>query len=105
MGFLKRLSQILSAGESGPEAGHQVYARCRRCGEVLSTHINLKNDLSLSEDEQGYIVRKTLVGSGLCFERLEVELTFDGNRRLTGREIQGGEFITAEEYQAGKAEA
>jgi hypothetical protein len=40
------------------------------------------------------------VGNRLCFERIEVTLTFDENRHLINREILRGDFITAEEFEA-----
>ena len=51
-------------------------------------------------DSGGYVVHKTLIGNQLCFERIEVTLTFDEHRRLIDRQISRGEFITAEDYQA-----
>ncbi|HXW01478.1 MAG TPA: hypothetical protein VEC93_23915 [Anaerolineae bacterium] len=50
----------------------------------------------------GYTASKTLVGSRLCFERIEVMLTFDENRRLINRAVLRGDFITAEEFEAGQ---
>ena len=38
-----------------------------------------------------------LVGGTGCFQRIEVELTFDKYRKLLDRQISGGEFIEAEE--------
>ena len=76
-----------------------VYVKCDRCGEVIKTRIDLHNDLSLA-DGGGYVVNKTLIGSQLCFERIEVRLTFDERRQLVDREISRGEFITAEAYEA-----
>jgi len=40
-----------------------------------------------------YFIRKVLIGDKYCFERIEVELTFDGSRKLVDRQISGGEFI------------
>jgi hypothetical protein len=37
-----------------------------------------------------------LIGEGHCFQRVEVELTFDGTRRLIHREISGGQFVNEE---------
>ena len=99
MGFLDALKSLFTAG-GGPDAsGYWVYVRCRRCGEAIRTRINLRNDLS-PNDEEGYIVTKTLVGDRRCFERVEVTLTFDTNRRLIGQEIQRGDFISAKEFEA-----
>ena len=38
------------------------------------------------------------MGSGKCFQRVEVELTFDKNRKLINKEIQGGALISEDEY-------
>jgi hypothetical protein len=103
MGFLDSLKSVF-AGEPGQDNAYWVYVRCRRCGEFIKTRIDLSNDLSLNE-EGGFIVNKTLIGgSQLCFERIEVSLTFDSNRQLIERDIRGGDFISAEEYNAGAAE-
>lgn len=96
MGFLDSMKSFLS-GPTTPD-DLWIYVRCNRCGEVIKTRIDLQNSLSL-RDEGGYVTRKTLVGSQLCFQRIEVTLNFDAQRQLTDREIAHGEFITAEEYQ------
>lgn len=98
MGFFDSLKSVFTGG--GQKASeYWIYVRCRRCGEVIKTRLDLQSGLSRS-DEGGYLVRKTLVGNQLCFERIEVTLTFDENRQLVDREIQRGEFITAEAYEA-----
>ncbi len=99
MGFLDALKSLVVGGGGPEESVYWVYVRCRRCGEAIRTRINLRNDLT-PNDEEGYIVTKTLVGDRRCFERIEVTLTFDENRRLLGREILRGDFITAEEFEA-----
>jgi hypothetical protein len=38
-------------------------------------------------------LRKVLIGSGRCFQPIEVKLTFDANRNIISREITGGDFI------------
>lgn len=104
MGFLDSFKSIFAGTEGGGESGHWIYVRCRHCGEVLKTRIDLRNDLS-PRDGGGFVVRKTLVGSRHCFQRIEVMLIFDENRRLAGREIAHGEFITAEEFDAAQGSA
>lgn len=97
MGFLDSIKSMF-AGE--PEQNDfWVYARCRRCGEVIKTRIDLRNDLS-ETDDGGYTVNKTLVGGNLCFERLNVTLYFDRSRRLVDQQIERGQFITAAEFEA-----
>lgn len=102
MGFFDSLKALLGGGSGGGQSdgAYWIYVRCRRCGEVIKTRLDLLNSLTLN-DEGGYTAHKTLVGNRLCFERVEVVLTFDENRHLINRDISGGDFITAEEYEAG----
>ena len=102
MGFFDSLKSLFGGGNRLGERNQQVYwiyVRCRKCGEVIKTRLDLQNNLSQS-DEGGYTAHKTLVGSHLCFERIEVVLTFDENRRLINRDISRGDFITREEFEA-----
>jgi hypothetical protein len=94
MSFFKKLSGFF-ASKSGAPAGW-VTVKCNRCGEVIRSRVNLYNDLSLEYDESGkaiYFCRKVLIGEGHCFQRIEVELTYDANRKLINREISGGQFL------------
>jgi len=97
VGFLDSLKGLFGGAGTASSGGYYIYVRCNRCGEALQTRVNLQNDLSES-DAGGYMVNKTLVGSGRCFERIEVHLEFNPARQLVSREISGGEFITAQEY-------
>lgn len=103
MGFFKKVASFLSATPVDRET-LELYVRCDKCGETLRTRIHLGNDPSPLYGEGGegvaYFVRKTLVGSKRCFQSIEVELTFDTNRKVIAREITGGQFITEEEYEA-----
>jgi hypothetical protein len=103
MGFFKKMASFLSATPRGMET-LGLYVRCDKCGEALGARIHLRHDLSPLYGEGGqdaaYLVRKTLVGSKRCFQPIEVELTFDANRKVIAREITGGQFITEEEYEA-----
>ena len=92
MNFLKKIFSTPSG--SGPNF-HSFAVRCDRCGEVIAGQINLNNDLSV-EYEGGrdvYFVRKVLMGTGLCFQQIEVEMKFDRPRRLLEKHITGGQFV------------
>jgi hypothetical protein len=101
MSFFKKIAKALSPTVGVSREVYPIYVRCAFCKEVLFAQVDLKNDLSWM-DEGNYIARKTLVGSNRCFRRIEVVLHFDAKRNLTGRDIAGGSFITAEEYEAEK---
>ncbi len=96
MSFLKKLRASLSGG--APTASRELFpvtVRCRRCGEELTVAINLANDLSQDYERDVFFVRKLVSGSGAnrCFQQIEVQLTFDANKRLLDREISGGSFV------------
>lgn len=108
MSFLKKLTKVFSSPGSGDDRSYWVYVRCNRCGEKIRTRVDLSNDLSLDYEGERttYFTRKVLIGEGRCFERIEVLLTFDNNRKLINREINGGQFISQEGYfEEGEAAA
>jgi hypothetical protein len=94
MGLLKKLARMFDAAPAEPV--YWVRARCHRCGEVVQARVNLNNDLSVDYDQAGephFFCHKVLMGEGRCFQRIDVELTFDANRRLQERSISGGQFV------------
>ena len=90
MGFFKKLFQ--SAPSQTTPDFYTFAVICNRCGEVIEGHVNLGNDLSADDEGDGFHVRKVLMGSSHCFQRVEVELNFDSNRKLTGKHAEGGKF-------------
>jgi hypothetical protein len=103
--FLRRLFGQGGTGKARDPDGLWVYVRCKRCGQVNATRISLRNEPSIDYGESGQIVgshvRKVLVsGTNRCFHPVEVLLTFDPAKRLTNRQISGGELITREQYEA-----
>jgi len=101
MGFLDQLKRLFKPPVRHLE--HCEYVRCDRCGETLTARINLRNDLSLRYGEgrepDTYFCRKGIVGSGLCFQKIEIELTYDKDRNLLDKKINGGTFINKEDYE------
>ena len=95
MGLFKKLSQMIFPQSTSDPSAYWIKVKCRRCGEVIRARISLHNDLSVEYVDGGttYFCRKTLIGEGHCFQRVEVKLTFDVNRKLINREITGGEFV------------
>ncbi|PJF36977.1 MAG: hypothetical protein CUN49_02705 [Candidatus Thermofonsia Clade 1 bacterium] len=82
--------------------GLYYYVRVRRSGEVVRIRINPNNDLSLTDDESGYFVRKVAVGTR-SFERVELEVTYDKNRRVIDVQVQGGDLVDQAAYEADQA--
>lgn len=87
---------------AGPGA-FWVYVRCNACGEKIRVRVSRENDLS-AEFEGGdfpsaYYAHKEIVGNQ-CFRRIKVDLYFDGRRQISEQKIDGGAFITREEYDS-----
>ncbi len=107
MSLFEKLQNALSGSPSrqgnGASDFYEVVVRCRRCGEILTGQINLKNDLSIDYETGQYFIRKSIMGSGenRCFERVQVKLTFDSDRRLLSREASGGAFVEREDEPPG----
>ena len=91
MGFLKNLF----GGEAAkPEKRYYVFqVKCNRCGEIIEGRVDLDNDLSLSDEGDGYIVRKGLIGANRCFQQIEVEMMFNSARELLEKTVRGGTFV------------
>lgn len=91
-----------SSGGSGP-AGDRVglyyYVRPNGCEEVVRVRVDRNNDLSLTDDNKGYWVRKGVRGVK-CRQNVELELFYDSNRRLVNSELEGGVLVDEAAYDA-----
>lgn len=103
MGFFKKLGRLLSPipqSNTGRELWIQV--RCKRCGETIRARVDLWNELSWSDADSAEIqdssspaftCRKVVMGSGNCYQQIEVLLGFNSNRQLISQRVRGGEFV------------
>jgi hypothetical protein len=104
MALWDKLKQTLRAPlAKGRDEGIYFYVRCDRCGDRVRVRLNpmadLQQEFGDSGNQSGYSVRKMVVDQR-CFRPIEVRMRFDDQRRERSREIQGGEFLTQEEYDA-----
>jgi len=93
MGFLKKL---FSGEFAKPEKRYYTFhVKCNRCGEIIEGRVDLDNDLSVEYEGSSnvYYVRKGLMGSGHCFQQIEVTLKFSSSRAVLEEQIQGGTFV------------
>jgi hypothetical protein len=91
MSFFQKL---FFGSSSAPRSNFYSFAvKCNRCGEVIEGRIHLSNDLSIEDDGISYHVHKTLMGNGKCFQRIEVEMTFNASKQLIEKQAQGGTFV------------
>ncbi len=112
VGILDAIKAALGFGGGGGEGGDRnamfLYVRCNRCRDVVRVRVNMANEPAQEFDEGGdkvigYTLNKTIVDSK-CFRPIPVTIRFDARRREQGREIEGGEFVGQEEYDAVRAE-
>lgn len=107
MGFFKRwrtpkFGTPGSSPEFADKNAYFVYVRPKRCDEVVRVRINLMNDLSLTDDESGYFVRK-IASAHRCPFQAEVLLLFDRQKRLVESQVENGEMVTHADYMAWQA--
>jgi hypothetical protein len=102
VGLLKKLSSLVKSPRQ--DRNYWYYVKCDSCKEILKGRIDLFNQLSIQYDSgkkgSNYFCRKVLVGSNRCYRPIEVELTFDSNRKVIDRQINGGKFVTEEAFLA-----
>ena len=102
MGFFSKIiAAFTGKAPSGSDRYLPLYVIDHRCHEPISGQVDMLNELSLAE-EGGYYVRKVLHTSGKsrCFGQVEVQLWLDSKKQITRHEVQGGRWLTAEEYAA-----
>ncbi len=114
MSFFGRLARTLFGGGSGgaqaeDSAGNNafwLYVRCDACGETIRVRIHREHDLSADYDDgdaaASYHTHKEIVGRN-CFRRVKVDLSFNAQRQVSERRIDGGAFISRAEYEAAQA--
>lgn len=93
MGFLQKLF----GSNQTEEEGFFVYVQCDQCGAKVRLRIHKEYDLVRTGD--GYEWHKTIVDSR-CFQRIPTVAHFDRGFNLVNADMQGGRFITKEEYEA-----
>lgn len=108
MGLWDTLKSALGGGsKQGRDDGLYLYVRCDRCGDVVRIRVNMANELQQEFAEtdgvSGYSLRKGVVDTR-CFRPMQVVMTFDSARRELHREIDGGQFVDREAYDAARAE-
>jgi hypothetical protein len=98
MGLRDRLRKFLGS-EEADDALH-FYVQCDRCGARL--HIRVSKQYDLLPDYQGdaaYILHKEMMDDR-CFTLMYATVRFDKDYNVLSAEIEGGRFISREEFEA-----
>lgn len=96
MNFFKKLFGG-GSGSPGDANAMIVFVKPNGCDEVVRVRINLYNDPSLNDDSDGYFVQKMVMGTK-CFQRAELTVTFDKNKRVTDKKVTGGTIVDEAAY-------
>ncbi|MCZ7669120.1 MAG: hypothetical protein M5U34_18975 [Chloroflexi bacterium] len=103
MGFLKKL---FGGGDEKKEyidkQGLYFYVQCNHCGKTVRVRADKRYDLAA--DGGGYTWHKTIVDSN-CFRPMAAVVTLDKSYNIVTADIDGGRFLTEEEFQAIAKEA
>ena len=99
MNFLRRL--FGGSGRSSSDGAIHLYVRCKRCGAPVHVRVDPRNDLLIEysdeDDTAGYRLIKEIMDSR-CFRLMRAEIEYDHGRHELNRQIEGGTFITKDEY-------
>ena len=99
MNLLRRLF----GGGAAPSGDHAIhlYVRCNRCSAPVHVRIDPRNDLVIEygddDDASGYRLVKEIMDSR-CFRLMRAEIEYDRSRRELSRQLEGGTFLSKEEY-------
>jgi len=98
MGLLDKLASMLGGRGGGSDDAIHIYVECSRCQAKVHVRLDPRHDLSQAEGG-GYFVRKEIMDSK-CFRLMAAEITFDTRYRVQTQDIQGGRFLTRQEFDA-----
>jgi hypothetical protein len=97
MNFFKKLLGGASRHAGDPD-GIYFYVKCEHCGEKVRLRVHKAHDLNRTDD--GYVWHKTIVDSR-CFRPMPTVVHLDAQFNVTNQEIQGGHYISEEEFHLG----
>jgi hypothetical protein len=104
--FFRFLVNSSSATSNNPESkAIWVYLKCSKCGEPIALRIRKTDEIQRDYDgnDSNYFVQKLVVGNK-CYNRIPLRLDLDSSYKIKNKTIQGGIFITKDEYDSLKAE-
>ncbi|WP_376791183.1 hypothetical protein [Thermoflexus sp.] len=95
----RRVRELLAGRilESDPDA-IWLYVQCGRCGSPVAVRADRRYDLNLDETGTGYVLIKEIMDDR-CFRLMRAEVHLDAQYQVIERTIEGGRFLSPEEYQ------
>lgn len=101
MGFLRKIIESVfgsDGGESRDPDGIYLYIKCDHCGAAVRVRADKRHDLQRDYDTGELILSKEIM-DGTCFNLIQTTTRFGAGYRIIDQQINGGEFISWEEYQ------
>lgn len=100
--------RLFGGGQSNGDGAIHLYVRCNRCSSPVHVRVDPRNDLVIEygddDDASGYRLVKEIMDSR-CFRLMRAEIEYDRSRRELSRQLEGGTFITRDEYDQMVAKA
>jgi len=97
--FKKIIAGILGSPtqEIKDRNGILFYIRCGRCGTPVRIRADKYHDFHRDHETGELIMHKEIMDGG-CFNLMHATIRVNGAYRIIHQEVEGGEFITWEEY-------
>ena len=74
-----------------------LYVQCNKCGAPVGIRVDTRNDISIDYETGGRYLRKEIMDS-TCFKLMYADVKFTGDGKIAEKDIEGGKFLTKEEY-------
>jgi hypothetical protein len=101
------IRRLFGGGAPASDNAIHLYVRCNRCSASVHVRIDPRNDLVIEygddDDATGYRLIKEIMDSR-CFRLMRAEIEYDRGKRELSRTLEGGTFITKEEYDQSVAQ-
>jgi hypothetical protein len=101
MEFLKKIAGAIfgsTDSEVHDPDGIYLYVKCDRCGAPVRIRVDKRHDLQRDYDTNQLVLRKEIM-DGTCFSLMQATVHFSNAYQITDQELEGGEFISWEEYR------
>ena len=100
--MMRFLRALFGAGAPAADEAIHLYVRCAHCGTIVHVRVDPRNELLLEFDDSGmpagYRLAKEVMDAR-CFRLMRADIQYDRTRRERDRSIDGGTFVTREEYE------
>jgi hypothetical protein len=107
MDFIRNLfggskGSTTQASDSSDKDALWFYVECGKCGAPLAIRVDPRYDVSTDYETGSRYLRKEMMDS-TCFRLMYMEVKFDGGGKISEQTVQGGKFLTRDEYETARA--